>query len=58
MEGYIRVYDRARYLILFESEKYDYICNKIRYLTSVKSGNIILAIILQISKLVHMMLYL
>ena len=29
---------KNRYLVLFESEKYDYIYNKIRYLVSLKSG--------------------
>ena len=32
IDGFIRVYDRTRYLILFGSQKYDYIYNKIRYL--------------------------
>ena len=32
------VYDMTRYLVLFGSEKYDSIYNKIRYLMSVKSG--------------------
>ena len=35
---YLLVYDRTRYLILFESEKYHVIQNKIRYLISQKSG--------------------
>ena len=38
IDGFIRVYDGTRYLVLFESEKYDSIYNKIRYLISVKSG--------------------
>ena len=38
IDGFIRVYDGTRYLVLFESEKYDFIYNKIRYLISVKSG--------------------
>ena len=36
--GFIRVYDRARYLVLIGAEKYDSIYNKIRYLTRVKEG--------------------
>ena len=36
VEGFIRVYDRSRYLVLFWSEKCDFIYNRIRYLTSVK----------------------
>ena len=38
INGFIRVYDATRYLVLLESEKYDSICNRIRYLISVKSG--------------------
>ena len=38
IDGFIRVYDGTRYLVLFVSGKYDYIYNKIRYLISVKSG--------------------
>ena len=37
-DGYISDYDGTRYLVLFGSEKYDFIYNKIRYLISVKSG--------------------
>ena len=32
IDGFIRVYDRTRYLVLFGSEKYDSIYNRIRYL--------------------------
>ena len=35
---FIRVYDGTRYLVLFGSEKYDAIYNRIRYLISQKSG--------------------
>ena len=38
IDGFIRVYDGTRYLVLFGSEKYDSIYNRIRYLISVKSG--------------------
>ena len=34
----VRVYDETRYLVLFGSEKYDLIYNRIRYLVGVKSG--------------------
>ena len=37
IQGFIRVYVGTRYLVLFGSEKYDSICNKIRILISVKS---------------------
>ena len=36
--GFIRVYDGTRYLLLFESEKYDLIYYRIRYLIGVESG--------------------
>ena len=35
---FIRVCDGTRYLVLFGSEKYDLIYNRIRYLIGVKSG--------------------
>ena len=38
IDGFIRVYDGTRYLVLFGSEKHDFIYNRIRYLISVKSG--------------------
>ena len=38
IDGFIRVYDGTIYLVLFESEKYDFIYNKISYLISVKSS--------------------
>ena len=38
IDGFIRVYGGTRYLVLFGSEKCDYIYNRIRYLISAKSG--------------------
>ena len=38
IDGFVRVYDRTIYLVLFGSEKFDSIYIMIRYLTSVKSG--------------------
>ena len=38
IDGFIRVYDGTRYLVLLGSEKYDSIYDRIRYLRSVKSG--------------------
>ena len=38
IDGFIKDYDGIRYLVLFGSEKYDSIYNRIRYLISVKSG--------------------
>ena len=36
IDGFIKVYDGTWYLVLFWSEKYDSIYDKIRYLISVK----------------------
>ena len=38
MDGFIRIYNRTRYLTLFGSEKYEAIYDRIRYLISLKSG--------------------
>ena len=38
VDRFIKIYDGTRYLILFGSEKYDYIYSRISYLISVKSG--------------------
>ena len=38
INGFIRVYDRTRYLVLFGPEKCDAIFNRIRYFVWVKSG--------------------
>ena len=38
IDGFIKVYGGARYLVLLGSEKYYSILNRIRYLISVKSG--------------------
>ena len=37
MDGFIRVHDETRHLVLFRSEKYDSIYNSTRYFISVKS---------------------
>ena len=37
-DGFIRVYDGTRYLVLFGGEKYDFIYNRIRYLIGLKSA--------------------
>ena len=51
--------DMTRYLILFGSEKYDAIYDRIRYLMSLKSGiAYIFSGYLQKSKLILMILYL
>ena len=34
IDGFLRVYDGTRYLVLFGPEKYDTVYNKIRYLIS------------------------
>ena len=38
INGFIRVYDGTRYLLLFEDEEYDFIYNRIRFLIGVKRG--------------------
>ena len=38
IDGFNRIYNGTRYLVLFDSEKYDAIYNKIRYLLSLKSS--------------------
>ena len=38
IDGFIRVYDGTRYLVLIRIKKYDSIYNRIRYLISAKSG--------------------
>ena len=38
IDGFIRFYDGARYLVLFRSEKYDFIYSRIRYLIGAESG--------------------
>ena len=47
IDGFIRVYDGTRYLVLLETEKYNFIYNRIRYLTEVKSGITYVQIIMQ-----------
>ena len=37
-DGFIRIYDRTRYLMLLGSEKYNVIYDRIRYLMSLKRG--------------------
>ena len=36
IDGFIRVYDGTRYVVLLGAEKYDFIYSKIRYLTGIK----------------------
>ena len=38
LDGFIRVFDGTRYVVLFGTEKYDFIYNTITYLIEVKSG--------------------
>ena len=56
IDGFIRVYDETRYLV--KKEKYNFIYKRIRYLIEVKSGITYVLIIMQESKLVHLILYL
>ena len=39
IDGFIKVYDGTRYLVLSRSEKYDFTYHKFRYLTGIKSDN-------------------
>ena len=58
-DGFVRVYDETRYLVLFRSEKYDFIYNRIRYLISAKSAlHMLFLIIMEKSKLIPTILYL
>ena len=51
IDGYIRVYNGTRYLVLFGNEKYDFIYNRIRCLLGLKSGiTYVIFIIMQKSK--------
>ena len=38
IDGFIRVYDGSRYILLFGDEKYELIYDRIRYLIEVKRG--------------------
>ena len=38
IDGFVRIYDGTRHLLLFGSEKYNAIYNRIRYLISLKSS--------------------
>ena len=38
IDGFIKIYDRTRYLISFDSERYDAIYDRIRYLIKEKRG--------------------
>ena len=38
IDGFIRIYDETKYLVLLGPAKYDAIYNRIRYLISIKSG--------------------
>ena len=38
IDGFIRVYNGTRYLVLFSPERYDFVYNSIIYLINQKSG--------------------
>ena len=58
-DGFIKVYDRIRYLVLRDYERYNVICDRIKYCISEKVVlYIVLIITLQESKLIHIILYL
>ena len=50
INGFIRVYDETRYLVLFGSKNYDSIYNRIRYIISVK-GDVTYVIFYNYSKI-------
>ena len=56
IDGFIKIFDKIRYLALFDCSYCDKICDKIKYLISEKSGKIqiVLIIILEESELIHM----
>ena len=59
INGFVKVYDKIKNLVLFDNSYYDDICNKIKYFISEKVVlQIVLIIILQDSELIHMILYL
>ena len=51
VDGFMRVYDEIRYLILFGEEKYDFIYKRIRCLIGVKSGITIVISICNFAKI-------
>ena len=58
-DGFIRIYDGIRYLVLLGSQKYDAIYNKIVYFISLKAVSYMFFLtITQKSELILMILYL
>ena len=59
INGFIKIYDRTKYLVLLGHEKYDTIYDRIRHLISLKSGITYFFLTkLQKSKLIFKILYL
>ena len=59
IDGFIRVYDGTRYSVLFGSENFDFIYNRIGHLISVKvTLHLLFLIIMQKSRLINTILYL
>ena len=58
IHGFIRIYDATRYLVLFDSEKYDAIYIRIRYLISPKSAVSKMFFLNKKRKLILIILYL
>ena len=59
MDGFIKIQDKIRYLVLFDYGHCDKICDKIKYLLIKKVvSQIVLIIILQKSELIHIIFYL
>ena len=59
IDGFIKIYDGIRHLVLFGGDFYDEICDRIKYVISKKRVlQIVLIITLQESELIHIILYL
>ena len=59
IDGFIKIYNRIRYLVLFDCGWFDIICDRNKYLTSEKMVlQIVSIIILQGSEFIHVVLYL
>ena len=57
VNGFVRVYDGTKYLMLFSLEKYNDIYNSIRYLSELKTGiTFVFLTIFEKSKLIQTMI--
>ena len=58
IDGFIKIHDKIRYLVLFDCGWFDKLCDRIKYLIIEKVVLQIVLIILEESKLIHIILYL